>query len=706
MVNSMKFKLALIAGACALVVANPAMANPCADLLPGFAGAPGKKRPITPHDLARLRQIGDIESYYAVRSALSVSPDGSRVAFVIQRPDPASNSYCIGLAVLDLRTRQPPRLLAEGGELMLSQGDYRGSIWKTGFPALVVPKWSPDGRTLAWLRRDRGVTQVWIDDTAGGGARQLSNAPVDVEQIAWRGDSSAVIYGARTGRVAEDISLVQEARTGFHFDDRSVPILSSRPMPSSAVPLTAYVAELGDGASRAASAAEATLLPPDDLKTYPGPPSMVDAGGWHAEMRHMTEHPASLVILTASAPDGSVFKCDDVACEGRMVDMWWAPQGKVLYFLRREGWANGNTALYRWQPGSKPQALFKTTDLISNCVQAATRLVCLRERAIEPQRIVEIDLGNGNVEELYDPNPEFRSIRFGKVQRLQWRNDMGDEVRGDLVLPPGYKIGTKLPLIVTTYTSNGFLRGGMGDEYPIHVFAANGFAVLSYQQYSMGNAKLAKLKAYDAQAKDGVLDWSDRRRKHTSVMNGIQRVVDMGIVDPVRVGISGFSDGGTTVAFALVNSNRFAAAATSSCCLEPWSIDAATGPAFARQMHDQGWPEAIADDRAFWATGSVIQNAAKVDTPLLMQLSDREYQLALDVYTALKEHQKPVDMFVYPDAWHYKFQPAQRLSVYERNLDWFEFWLQGKVDHDPAKASQYAEWQKLRELRARAVKQE
>lgn len=79
-----------------------------------------------------------------------------------------------------------------------------------------------------------------------------------------------------------------------------------------------------------------------------------------------------------------------------------------------------------------------------------------------------------------------------------------------------------------------------------------------------------------------------------------------------------------------------------------------------------------------------------------MQLSDHEYLLAIDAYTVLKQRGKPVDMFVFPDSWHFKYQPLQKLAVYQRNLDWFAFWLQGKVDPDPAKAGQYAEWEKLR----------
>lgn len=709
----MTLKLALLASACAGVCAfgwTPAAhAQGCSDLLPMAkppAGRPAStsKRPITPVDLVRLRQIGEPEAYYSTRSALSISPDGNRVAFVIQRAEPETNSYCIGLAVLDLRSGAL-RLLDKGGEPILAFNEFRGSFWDLGYPALGVPRWSPDGRRIAWLRRDHGTTQVWIADAgvgAGtGGARQLTHAPADVELLAWTADGKAIVYGARTGQVLEAEDLEREGRSGFHYDDRFVPAMSNRPMPSASQPLVAFVAEIGGegevGGGHNASAAEVALLPPDEIGKFPSPPALLENAGWRAEMKHMTAHPSSPVVLTATSPAGKQIACGGAACIGTMVDMWWKPGGGTLYFLRRGGWARGNSVLYSWRPGSgKPRALIDTPDLLSNCSMAEERLICLRERATVPQRIIAIDLGSGRTRDLYDPNPEFQEIALGKVQRLAWRNDMGDEVRGDLVLPPDYRPGRRLPLIVTTYTSNGFLRGAMGDEYPIQAFAANGIAVLSYQAPVKSAAKLAKLKDFDSAMKDEAQDWGDRRRKQSAVMNGVQRVIDMGIADPARLGISGLSDGGTTVAFALVNSARFAAAATSSCCIEPWSVGSVGGPAYEKLMRSWGWPDVVADDRKFWAPASLIQNAAHIDTPLLMQLSDHEYLLAIDAYTALRQHGKPVDMFVYPDSWHFKYQPAQKLAVYQRNLDWFAFWLQGRTDPDPAKAGQYAEWVRLR----------
>jgi hypothetical protein len=60
----------------------------------------------------------------------------------------------------------------------------------------------------------------------------------------------------------------------------------------------------------------------------------------------------------------------------------------------------------------------------------------------------------------------------------------------------------------------------------------------------------------------------------------------------------------------------------------------------------------------------------------------------------LREHR--ADLYVFPNEPHQKFQPRHKLAVYERNLDWFRFWLQGYEDPNPAKAAQYVRWRQMK----------
>jgi len=57
-----------------------------------------------------------------------------------------------------------------------------------------------------------------------------------------------------------------------------------------------------------------------------------------------------------------------------------------------------------------------------------------------------------------------------------------------------------------------------------------------------------------------------------------------------------------------------------------------------------------------------------------------------------------VEPFVYPNELHEINQPRHRYQIYERNLDWFRFWLKSEEDSSPAKAEQFARWRELRKL--------
>jgi len=96
---------------------------------------------------------------------------------------------------------------------------------------------------------------------------------------------------------------------------------------------------------------------------------------------------------------------------------------------------------------------------------------------------------------------------------------------------------------------------------------------------------------------------------------------------------------------------------------------------------------------------SMALNASSVHTPLLINAADAEYIRDMQRVSTLRTLKKPVEMFIYPDERHEKNQPKHRYSIYERNADWFNFWLRDKEDPNPAKAEQYKRWRELRKLR-------
>jgi len=295
---------------------------------------------------------------------------------------------------------------------------------------------------------------------------------------------------------------------------------------------------------------------------------------------------------------------------------------------------------------------------------------------------------------LFNPNPEFDYLNLGKSERLHLTNGFGRHSLADLVLPVDYKAGERYPLIVVQYNTRGFLRGGTGDDYPIQAFANRGYAVLS-----VSRPKMAALDSSHGNAlaleRGNLAGFDQDKSSLSSIDAGVRLAIARGIADPHRIGITGMSGGATVAAYGLLHSDLFAAAAMTQCCLDQ-TRSARVGPAAARYFASVGYPKITDRADSFWSQVSLVRNARRIHTPILLQIADREYMSALPTYTALREVNAPIDMFVFPGEYHVKWQPAHRLAIYRRSLDWFDFWLLAKDSKAQNRQRDIKRWEVLR----------
>ncbi len=695
----MRFKL-IVLGAIALgslAFQAPASAGECSDLLPGLgAGAAG--RPISARDLVALRDIGPKSASDPIAPILSISPDGTRVAFQLHRADIETNAYCLGLIVVDLNRPRVPQLVDQGGELVRETQDLLAVTgYPTGYTKVITPKWSPDGRALAFLRRDKGLTQVWLAQSDGSGSRALTQLPSDAEDFAWTPDGRGIVISWRPALAAAFAAIDAEGRSGFLYDDRFMPFTGAhRPFTPAPIKSAFLYLDIESGLERAANPDEVAILGGGDAgrpagaeRVAYGPAGQV---AWLA--RRVPGNVSSEQVLHVTHKGGRDIEClcrDEVA----IADMWWSYDGQDLIFLR-EDWHHSRAAIYVWRPGKgSPRQLLQTDDALIGCRRALARLVCAQEGSVQPRRLVSIDLVAGRSDVLFDPNPRFQTLALGKVQRFSWHNKAGSEQFFDLILPLGHHAGQKHPLVIVQYETRGFLRGGTDDEYPIQLLAANGFAVLSFQ-FPRNVGLEQGGKTWDEINRIDHTDWALRRNVQAVLEHDIDIAVATGTIDRTRIGITGLSEGANMVQFAIVNSHLFAAAAMSGCCEEATSLMSLSGSAGAAFMHRIGYPRLDDDGTSFWAPYSIRANADRLTTPILIQAADSEYLMAAETVEALREKNKPVEMYVFPNEFHEKWQPQHRLAVYERNVDWFNFWLRQVEDPAPAKRDQYRRWEALK----------
>lgn len=696
---SAKYRMQILAVALSLGygLGGGAWAAECDDLL-STGPSSGPSRPVSTDDLVRLRDIGGMGADPA--PFLAVSPDGTEVAFQIRRADPVSNSYCLGMAVVPLDGRGAVRLVDQGGEFILQQVSRLGFARSTppGTPLVTAPKWSADGQWVAYLRRDKGVTQVWRARRNGAGAEPVTRSTNDIIDFAWGALDKGIVYTASSALAVAEKTIDEEASQGFLFDDRYMPIASLRPYVRGQILIDGFFQSFGSEAVRRASEDEIRSLNTVKLSTVPKaaqhPASRGNAVAWTTRLN--LADIASATLIEGQDGSGRPFKCAVAICQG-VIALWWMEDGVSLVYLKREGAREGRTALYKWKPSNGlPRRVISTTDIFLSCQLVSRRLVCGHEGSDQPRRLVSIEVESGGITPVFDPNPEFQALKLGRVERLEWTSALGVSTFGDLVLPPSYHPGEKLPLVVVSYQSRGFLRGGTGDEYPIHALAGHGFAVLSFQN-PPGVETQKGIQSWTDANRLNFQNWTFRRNVQASIEAGLDLLIDREIVDPKRIGITGLSDGASTVVFALLNSDRFAAAATSTCCHEPSSSEFLSGSVVSQEMERLGYPTMFESENRFWDAVSFRRSGSRVHTPLLMQLADREALLALEGFTALKESGRAVELYVFPDEYHVKWQPAHRQAIYDRSVDWFRFWLNNEVDPVSTKSAQYERWRVLRD---------
>lgn len=139
-------------------------------------------------------------------------------------------------------------------------------------------------------------------------------------------------------------------------------------------------------------------------------------------------------------------------------------------------------------------------------------------------------------------------------------------------------------------------------------------------------------------------DFADRRSVLEAIEDPVRIAIARGIADPARIGITGLSDGSSTVGFALLHSTLFSAYAMSSCC---WDTNLAmrVGPSAARIFYDMGYPRTVDDSptaTAFWKGIAFTPNARHIRGPILVQVADDEYLSAPQTFTALRERDRLV----------------------------------------------------------------
>jgi len=288
---------------------------------------------------------------------------------------------------------------------------------------------------------------------------------------------------------------------------------------------------------------------------------------------------------------------------------------------------------------------------------------------------------------LLDLNPQFSKLSFGRVEEIRWTATDGHEVVGGLYLPPDCQPGVRYPLVIQTHGFNKdrfWIDGPFSSAFAAQPLAAKGIVVLQVGGSSQTGQDhnvtgTPEEGPREMAVYEGAIDYLDRR----------------GLIDRDRVGITGFSRTVFKVGYTLTHSKYHFAAATLADGFEGGYVNYVLFQGVDSVGVNGGLPSGASLD--LWLKNAPGFNLDRVTAPV--RIEEYAYGSLLggwEWFSGLSFRAKPVELIWIPFGTHLLVKPWERLVSQRGNVDWFDYWLQGRADPDPAKKQQYQRWEAMR----------
>ena len=331
------------------------------------------------------------------------------------------------------------------------------------------------------------------------------------------------------------------------------------------------------------------------------------------------------------------------------------------------------TAIYAMPVDGPPQTIFETSKGVigaggTHLNAAGTYLGMPMESTDEPPEAYVLMLSGGAPVRLSRANTDLPKLPLGKTEPIKWKSKDGLEIEGLLTYPVDYQSGKRYPLILnihggpTGIFSETFT--GRSGLYPIAVFAARGYAVLRPNpRGSGGYGRTFRFANYN--------DWGGK--DYEDNQTGIDHLISIGIADPDKLAVMGWSYGGFMTSWTITQTHRFKAAVIGAGVTDLWSFTGTADiPGF---LPDYFGGEPWTQFENF-QKHSPITYVKNVTTPTLVLHGEADVRVptsqGYEYYHALKRQGVTAKMVVYPRQPHGPTEPKFILDIMQRHLDWVD----------------------------------
>lgn len=657
-------------------------------------------------DLARVREVRDPQ----------ISPDGQWIAYVLSAIDvkeDKSNAH-IWMVSYDGKTDR---------QITWSQ-DSESS-----------PRWSPDGKYLSFTSSRPGKTkgnQVWLLDRSGGEAMQLTELKGRLQGYEWSPDSKrlALVVGDPDPEAEANAPSAPEGGAA----GAGPPARPKAPKP---IVIDRYkFKQDGQGYVLSGRHSYVFLFDIETRKLDRLTASKWDESGpsWSPDgsrIAFMSNHaedpdrePSAQVFVAEAKPGATEKQLTPATSRGGRSRLEWSPDGKWIAFLEgdeKKYGAYGMSHLTLVAPdGNGAPARVQSVEALDRGVSSPTfsadgksiSFLVTDDRSVYPAKV---NLADGKFERLMSPpivlsswdsaagrsivlsggdakyteihaveggalrqithhnDALFAELNLGATEEVNFKSKDGTPVGGLLSYPVGYVKGTRVPMLLRIHGGpNGQDQHAFSFERQF--FAANGYAVLAVNYRGSSGRGMKYSRSIFA-------DWGHYEVE--DLQAGVDHVIKMGVADPDRLGVGGWSYGGILTDYMIASDTRFKAG-TSGAGTAFTVAFYGTDQYIIQYDYEIGPPW----DPKAWETYQKISypflHADRIKTPTLFLGGERDFNVPIQggqqMYQALRSLGIDTQMVIYPNENHGIQRPSYVRDRYERYLAWYDKYLKKSAE--------------------------
>ena len=660
------------------------------------------RRPLKLDDLARFRNVGDPQC----------SPDGQSVAYTVSTIDAKEDkgSTHIWMVGFDGRNDRQitfsndsegaPRWSPDGKYLSFTSGRSSGKpgvrgnqIWlldRSGGEAYQLTdfkgrlqgyEWSPDSKSIAVLIGDPDPDAPDPSATPAPGTPPKPPKPIVIDRYRYKQDVQGYLLSGRHSYVyIYDIATKKldrltkskwdESSISWSPDGKRIAFMSSHADDPDRDPAAQlYVAD-------ATAVATEKLLTTADNRANRTRPEWSPDGKWIAFLEgdekkfgaYGQEH-LSIVRSDGSAPPARVAASE--ALDRSISNPRWGDDGKAIFAT-----VTDDTYVYG----------MRIPIAGGNATPVTDRAIVLGARHSAGQCAVAISGDDNHYREIYSAKLVGGKLKFdqltrqndalfaelepGRTEAVSFKSKDGTEVHGLLTYPVGYVKGTKVPFLLRIH---GGPNGQDQHDFSIErqVFAANGYAVLAVNyRGSAGRGQKYSRSIF--------ADWGNYEVQDLEA--GVNHVIEMGVADPDRMGVGGWSYGGILTDYMIATDTRFKGA-TSGAGTAFTVAFYGTDQYIIQYDYEIGPPWNPKAWETYVKISYPFLHADRIKTPTLFLGGERDFNVPVQggqqMYQALRSLGIDTQLVIYPNEFHGITRPSYVKDRYQRYLDWYDKYVKG-----------------------------